>query len=60
MPLAATCATRKSKKGCGPHDRSPLCHNGTDHQMSGPLSIYRRARKSMKARTLGCVNRPGG
>ena len=30
------------------------------HQLSGPLSMYRRARKSMKARTLGCVKRPGG
>ena len=31
-----------------------------DHQASGPLSAKVCARKSMKARTLGWVNRPGG
>ena len=30
------------------------------HQVSGPLSMYRRARKSIRARTLGGVTRPGG
>ena len=33
---------------------------GGPHQLSGPLSAKARTRKSMNARTLGWVNRPGG